>query len=106
MISKLLVKEGELVHKGQVLVEIDPSVTETNLKSKEKNLELLEIETTRLMALIENKKFIPPSICKDSAVLATQVLIYKTSKLGYEQQHLLIEKTDFTNTATNRISIY
>jgi membrane fusion protein, hemolysin D len=92
VISKLLVKEGELVHKGQVLVEIDPSVADTNLKSKEKNLELLEVETTRLMALIENKIFIPPAICKDSAVLATQVLIYKTSKLGYEQQHLLIEK--------------
>ncbi|PIV35210.1 MAG: HlyD family type I secretion periplasmic adaptor subunit, partial [Sulfurimonas sp. CG02_land_8_20_14_3_00_36_67] len=92
VISKLLVKEGELVHKGQVLMEIDPSVTETNLESKEKNLELLEIEIIRLMALIENKDFISPAFCKDTVVLATQVLIFKTSKLGYEQQHLLIEK--------------
>jgi len=92
VISKLLVKEGELVHKGQVLMEIDPSVTETNLESKEKNLELLEIEIIRLMALIENKDFISPAFCKDTVVLATQVLIFKTSKLGFEQQHLLIEK--------------
>jgi len=92
VISKLLVKEGELVHKGQVLMEIDPSVTETNLESKEKNLELLEIEIISLMALIENKDFISPAFCKDTVVLATQVLIFKTSKLGYEQQHLLIEK--------------
>jgi len=92
VISKLLVKEGELVHKGQVLMEIDPSVTETNLESKEKNLELLEIEIIRLLALIENKDFISPAFCKDTVVLATQVLIFKTSKLGYEQQHLLIEK--------------
>jgi len=92
VISKLLVKEGELVHKGQVLMEIDPSVTETNLESKEKNLELLEIEIIRLMALIENKDFISTAFCKDTVVLATQVLIFKTSKLGYEQQHLLIEK--------------
>lgn len=92
VISKLLVKEGEFVHKGQVLVEIDPTVTETNLDSKKKNLELLELETMRLMALIDNKKFTPPLTCQDQAVLATQELIYKASKLGFEQQHLLVEK--------------
>lgn len=92
VISKLLVKEGELVKKGQVLVEIDPSVTETNLESKQKNLELLEIETLRIMALIEDKEFITPPLCKDTAVLATQKLIYNTTKLGFKQQQLLIKK--------------
>jgi hemolysin D len=92
VISKILVREGELVHKGQVLVEIDPSVTETNLDSKQKNLELLEIETNRLIALIEDKPFIKPITSTDVAVLATQQLIYDTTKLGFKQQKLLIEK--------------
>lgn len=92
VISKLLVKEGEFVRKGQVLVEIDPSVTETNLKSKQKNLELLEIETARLMALIEEREFTIPMICKDLEVLSTQKLIYQTSKQGFKQQQLLIKK--------------
>ena len=92
VISKLLVKEGEEVKKGQVLVEIDPSVTETNLKSKQKNLELLEVESARLMALIEGKEFISPAICKDSDVLSTQRLIFQTSKLGFKQQQELIKR--------------
>lgn len=92
VISKILVREGELVHKGQVLLEIDPSVTETNLDSKQKNLELLEIETNRLIALIEDKPFIKPIMSTDVAVLATQQLIYDTTKLGFKQQKLLIEK--------------
>jgi len=92
VISKISVKEGELVHKGQMLLEIDPSVTETNLASKQKNLELLEMETTRLMALIEDKPFIMPTTYKDIAVLATQKLIYDTTKLGFKQQRLLIKK--------------
>ena len=92
VISKILVREGELVHKGQVLLEIDPSVTETNLDSKQKNLELLEIETNRLIALIEDKPFIKPITSTDVAVLATQQLIYDTTKLGFKQQKLLIEK--------------
>ncbi len=92
VISKLLVKEGELVKKGQILVEIDPSVTETNLESKQKNLELLELETLRIMALIEDKEFMAPPLCKDTAVLATQKLIYDTTKLGFKQQQLLIKK--------------
>ena len=92
VISKILIKEGELVSKGQVLLEIDPSVTETNLESKEKNLELLEIETARLMALIEDKEFIVPLICKDEGVLSTQQLIFQTTKLGFKQQQELIKK--------------
>lgn len=92
VISKLLVKEGELVHKGQVLVEIDPSVTETDLKSKQKNLELLEIETARLTALIENKKFHIPVTCNDPDIIATQKLIYDTTKQGFHQQISLVEK--------------
>lgn len=92
VISKILVREGELVHKGQVLLEIDPSVTETNLDSKQKNLELLEIETNRLMALIEDKPFLMAETCKDKDVLATQELIYIATKQGFKQQKLLIEK--------------
>jgi len=92
VISKLLVKEGEEVKKGQVLVEIDPSVTETNLVSKQKNLELLEIETSRLMALIEGKAFITPPNCEDADLLSTQRLIFQTSRQGFKQQQLLIKK--------------
>ena len=92
VISKLLVKEGDLVHKGQTLVEIDPSVTETNLDSKVKNLELLELEIARIIALIRNQPFTVDSSIVDNDLLATQQLIYNTTKKGYEQQLALIKQ--------------
>lgn len=92
VIRKLLVKEGQFVHEGDTLVEIDPSVTETNLESKRKNLEQLQLEIARLSALIDGTDFVIPSTCKDSGLIATQQLVYKTTKQGYEQQISLIKK--------------
>ena len=92
VISKLLVKEGEFVHKGQLLVEIDPSVTETNLDSKVKNLELLELEIARITALIQNTPFQVDKSDVDKDLLATQELIYTTTKKGHEQQLALIKQ--------------
>ena len=71
-------------------MDIDPSVTETNLGSKLKHLELLEVEMARLMALIQDKEFIAPQTCKDKDLLATQRLIYDTKRVGYHQQIQLI----------------
>jgi len=90
VISHIRVKEGEYVTAGQVLMDIDPSVTETNLDSKLKNLELLEVESARLMALIEDKPFIPTKTCKDQDLIDTQKLIYETKRVGYHQQIQLI----------------
>lgn len=56
VISKILVKEGEHVEKDQVLMQIDPSVTQTSLASKEKDLMVHMLENERLSALVENKK--------------------------------------------------
>lgn len=93
VISSIRVKEGEYVTKGQVLMDIDPSVTDTNLDSKLKHLDLLEIETERLMALIQEKEFLPSKICKDKDLLTTQKLIYETKRVGYQQQiQLIIEQ--------------
>lgn len=92
VVSKILIKEGQFVLKGQVLIEIDPSVTETDLESKQKNLELLEVETTRIMALIQEKEFVMSTEIKDATLLATQKLIFKTKKQAFKQQQLLIKK--------------
>jgi hemolysin D len=55
VISKINIKEGDYITKGQVLMQIDPSVTETSLDTKEKNLEVLNLQIIRLEALINNK---------------------------------------------------
>ncbi len=90
VISSINVVEGEYVIKGQILMAIDPSVTESNLDSKLKNLELLDVEIARLIALIENKKFYPKKITSDEQLLFTQTLIYDTKRTGYHQQLQLL----------------
>ncbi|MDD3598486.1 HlyD family type I secretion periplasmic adaptor subunit [Sulfuricurvum sp.] len=91
-ISAIRVREGQAVKKGDVLIEIDPSVTVTDLESKQKNLSLLELEIDRLNALVSDKPFIPGSSCSDSAAIATQQLAYLSAKSAYEQQRMVIEQ--------------
>ncbi|MDY0052129.1 MAG: HlyD family type I secretion periplasmic adaptor subunit, partial [Aliarcobacter sp.] len=55
VISKINIKEGDYITKGQVLMQIDPSVTQTSLDVKERNLEVLNLQIIRLEALINNK---------------------------------------------------
>ena len=92
VISQILVREGEYVAKGEILMEIDPSVTETNLESKKRTLELLDVETARLSALIGERPFVIPSSCRDAATIATQRLIYDATKASYEQQIQMLNK--------------
>lgn len=92
VISSILVKEGEMVKEGQTLMEIDPSVTETDLESKKATLALLEMEMRRLSALIEDKPFDIDDGRYDATDAATQQLIYLTTKLSQEQSLQMIEK--------------
>ena len=59
VIRKILVKEGDFVKKGKVLMEIDPSTTEPELESTLKNLNDISLEIQRLKALSAEKSFYP-----------------------------------------------
>lgn len=91
VISSILIREGQHVTKGQLLMEIDPSVTQSDLASKQQNLSLLELETDRLNALISDRPFIQNPACKDTAAISTQQLMYFSTKSAYEQQRQVIQ---------------
>ncbi len=91
VISSILIREGQHVTKGQLLMEIDPSVTQSDLASKQQNLSLLELENDRLNALINDRLFIPNPSCKDTAAISTQQLMYISTKSAYEQQRQVIQ---------------
>ncbi|OPY66630.1 MAG: Hemolysin secretion protein D, chromosomal [Syntrophorhabdaceae bacterium PtaU1.Bin034] len=57
VVSAILCKEGDFVRKGQVLMEIDPSITAPELESKKKSLEFLELEQRRLDLTLTGKPF-------------------------------------------------
>lgn len=56
VIRNILVKEGDFVHKGQTLMEIDPSTTQPQLTSMKANLEYINLERERLRAAAKGKK--------------------------------------------------
>jgi hemolysin D len=85
VISSILVKEGEYVQKGQVLVEIDPTVTATNLTSKKEQELLLMSEIQRLQALIHKTDFVPDSALS-KIQQDEQLQMYKTQKDSYESE--------------------
>jgi len=93
VVKEILVKEGEFVKKNQLLMRIDPSVTQSNLESKNKNAKLLEIEEARLMALIEDRPFSTDRFSKIStSVIETQYLLYQSTKQSHQQQIRLVKE--------------
>ncbi|MDR0762499.1 MAG: HlyD family type I secretion periplasmic adaptor subunit [Campylobacteraceae bacterium] len=75
VVSKILIKEGDYVNKNQVLMQIDPTVTQTNLDSKIKNLSVINLEVQRLKALTEDRTFVPNTNAP-SSVIKEQTSLY------------------------------
>jgi len=93
VVSKILVKEGDLINKGQVLMEIDPSTTQPELKSMQENLEFLQLEMERLQLLSERKPFNPnpESRTLNPELVQIQKDIYKSIINSLENQLLTKE---------------
>jgi hemolysin D len=86
VVSRILVKEGDYVIKEQILMQIDPTVTQTNLESKIKDLAVIGLEIDRLRALADGKPFIPNKDAPGS-VIKEQTSLYMHQKgLLYESK--------------------
>lgn len=55
VVSKISVKEGDRVKKGDILMRIDPSVSSVNLETKERELSNINMSIARLKALGNEK---------------------------------------------------
>lgn len=86
-ISKILVKEGDSVKKGQVLMQIDPFVTKTNLQSKEKDLVAVKMQTQKLRALINKKDFKPTKNDKYAQIIQEQQKMYLHQKNNFKESN-------------------
>ena len=73
VIKDILVKEGDFVKRGQVLVEIDSSTTQPELNALQKNLKYTKEENNRLNALIKNEKY------NASSASSAQEMLYESS---------------------------
>jgi hemolysin D len=86
VVSAILCKEGDFVRKGQVLMEIDPSITAPELESKNKALDFLELELERLESTISHGRFVPTDRRHDSAVVRRQRELQQSTTASLERQ--------------------
>jgi len=94
VVSKILVKEGSAIEKGAVLMEIDSSVTQTDLESKKRNLKATELEIKRIKAILSRKPFVVNEKEYDISQVATEKSIYFSTISAYENK-LLSKEADY-----------
>lgn len=85
IVSAILCKEGDFVKRGQVLMEIDPSITAPELQSKQKTLDFLELEQTRLDSTLKMGDFTPKGK-HDREVIRRQRELQASTRSSLEKQ--------------------
>ena len=90
VITEILIKEGDLVSKGQVLMKLDPSQIEPELESMKANLMQVSLEIERIQAVLADTPFAPMGEYAE-ALVEVQKQIYHSSKQRLIDQ-LLIKK--------------
>lgn len=91
-VSKILVKEGDFVKKGQVLMEIDPSGTGPELASMQEDEKLLELELLRLEAVFHQKPFQPQTEKYGADLVMVQKKLYASTMARLQKQTEAKEK--------------
>ncbi|HNT69076.1 MAG TPA: HlyD family type I secretion periplasmic adaptor subunit [Syntrophorhabdaceae bacterium] len=98
VVSSILCREGDYVKKGQVLMEIDPSITAPELESKKKSLRFLKIEKERLDSTLTGKEFRPAAHeSYDEETLRTQRALFRSTLSSLEKQ-LAAKKAELDRT--------
>lgn len=90
-IKKIFVKEGDSILQGAPLIEIDPTVEETNIEAKKRTLIILELETKKLEALIHGTPFsISPSV--DANIASIISGMHRSEKDMIRQEQIRIDQ--------------
>ncbi|MEO5330265.1 MAG: HlyD family type I secretion periplasmic adaptor subunit [Magnetococcus sp. THC-1_WYH] len=88
ILSELLVDEGEHVKKDQILLRIDSTIHEANLKKNRGEFLMLRAEIIRMRAEIANKvPVFPKEITEENpALVANQQALFETRKMELERE--------------------
>lgn len=89
VVKKILVREGEFVKRGQVLMEVDPSTTEPAMESLKQNLEYLNLESQRLEAASEGDNMVTPFIEPPEVAYRPQAVKIQRNLFSSSRQSLI-----------------
>ena len=80
VITKIHVKEGDYVKKGDILLEIDPSVDTADLEGKERNLKYSRLSLERINAVLAGKEFSPEKRGHAQKIIQAQTAHYQAQR--------------------------
>ena len=86
IVSAILCREGDFVKKKQPLIEIDPSITEPELESKQKNLQYLDLEKKRIGSMLGKEAFLTGNNADDTESVRIQKELYLALTASIEKQ--------------------
>jgi hemolysin D len=86
VVRQILVKEGDLVKKGQVVMEIDPSTIDPEVESAAGNLNYARLEMQRISATLQGSGFSPDGRFYDPAAVAAQKSLYLAATANLTKQ--------------------
>src|SRR6185437_11837259 len=84
VVAKILVDEGDRVHKGQPLIEIDPSVTADELDASNHNYRHTQLEIQRIHSALTGEPFADGS--GGDGELAAQAQLYESSRESLKKE--------------------
>ena len=87
IVQEILVKEGDVVEEGQVLVLLDPTSTGADMASLKKRLAYYKLDIARLTAELSGEPFIPTSDPDlEASDLAAEIALYQSRTNDYQTQ--------------------
>jgi len=99
-VKKIFIKEGAFIKKGDPLIEIDPSVEETNIKAKKSTLALLELEAKKIKSLINGKPFRMPISTPPNIVILIYGIHKAEREFMIEQKRQILQQVRYLEEMT------
>jgi len=80
VVRSILVKPGQMVEAGEVLMDVDPAETEPELDSMQADLERLKLDILRLEALLAGTALAPPADFLNGELMEMQRKLYLSAR--------------------------
>lgn len=94
VVSEILVKEGQLVDAGQVLVNIDPTRFDSSVRENRAQYLALQARAARLRAMAQGTDFLPPAeaLAEAPKTVEGELRSYEAGKLTLNAQLAIAEQ--------------
>jgi hemolysin D len=86
VVKEILAKPGDFVHKGQVLMEIEPELVQPELVSAKNELDVLQLKRARIISSVSDAPFNPLASACSARQVQLEKSIYESESASLAQQ--------------------